>query len=173
MLTALQPGQLIARGVGRHLRALDFGTLPEFVPAPGLRVDLFALGPSGEAWIVECKSCRADFAADRKWTSYLPWCDRFFWAVGEDFPTEILPLEAGLICADPYDAAILRMPAPTPLAPARRKAVVHRFARTAALRLADATDPDPARCLSGWPAGNRRAAPAFAGKRRAPPTETP
>jgi hypothetical protein len=143
MLTMLQPGQLIARGVGRHLRALGFATLAEFVPAPGLRVDVLGLGPGGEIWIVECKSCRADFAGDRKWAGYLPWCDRFFWAVDAGFPAEILPPETGLIRADAYDGAILRLPEPTPLASARRRALVQRFARTAALRLAEALDPAP------------------------------
>jgi hypothetical protein len=149
MLTMLQPGQLIARGVGRHLRTRDFATLTEFVPVAGLRVDVAALGPRGEVWIVECKSCRADFASDRKWTGYLGWCDRFFWAVDADFPDAILPDGAGLIRADAYDAAILRMPEATPLAPARRRALVQRFARTAALRLAEATDPDALRRPSG------------------------
>ena len=143
MLASLQPGQVIARGVGRHLRALGFATLTEFAPAPGLRVDVLGLGERGEIWIVECKSCRTDFAADRKWRGYLPWCDRFFWAVDAAFPAEILPPEPGLIRADGYDAAILRIPEATPLAGARRKALVRRFARTAALRLAEALDPDP------------------------------
>jgi hypothetical protein len=148
MLTVpLQPGHLLARGVARHFRALGLATLAEFVPAPGLRVDLVALGPKDEVWIVEVKSCRADFAADRKWAGYLAFCDRFFWAVDADFPDAILPPEAGLIRADAYDAAILRLPEAAPLAPARRRALVHRFARTAAQRLAEALDPDPAHRL--------------------------
>ena len=44
----LLPGQRLARGVARHLRGRDFATLLEFVPAPGLRVDVIALGPKGE-----------------------------------------------------------------------------------------------------------------------------
>ena len=80
MIGGLLPGQRLARGVSRHLRTLDFAALPEFVPAPGLRVDLMALGPRGEIWIVECKSSRVDFISDCKWGGYLAWCDRFFWA---------------------------------------------------------------------------------------------
>ena len=34
-MEGLFPGQRLARGVGRHLRGLDFATLLEFVPAPG------------------------------------------------------------------------------------------------------------------------------------------
>ena len=99
-MEGLFPGQRLARGVGRHLRGLDFATLLEFVPSPGLRVDVAALGPRGEIWIVECKSSRVDFVADLKWRGYLDWCDRFFWAVDEAFPTDILPPDAGLIIAD-------------------------------------------------------------------------
>jgi hypothetical protein len=132
---SLTPGQRLARGVCRHLRSLDFVTVEEMVPAPGLRVDVMALGPRGELWVVECKSGRADFATDRKWQGYLDFCDRFFWAVDADFPADLLPQGTGLILADSYDAEILRMGPETALAGARRKAMVQRFARHAALRL--------------------------------------
>jgi hypothetical protein len=145
MIEGLLPGQRLARGVSRHLRSLDFAPLAEFVPAPGLRVDLIALGPGGEIWIVECKSCRADFTSDLKWGGYLAWCDRFFWAVDADFPAELLPPAAGLILADPWDAEIQRLPDPVPLPAARRRALIQRFARTAAGRLGQLTDPDPSR----------------------------
>lgn len=143
MIADLHPGQRLARGVGRHLRARDFATLLEFVPAPGLRVDVIAIGPDGEIWIVECKSGRADFTADRKWAGYLAWCDRFFWAVDAGFPVEILPPDAGVILADAHDAEIVRLPAPTPLAAARRRAVTRRIARVATGRLARLLDPTP------------------------------
>jgi hypothetical protein len=136
------PGQRLARGVCRHLRGRDFATLTEFVPAPGLRVDVIAVGPAGEIWIVECKSSRVDFVSDQKWAGYLGWCDRFFWAVDAGFPAEVLPDEAGLILADAYDAEIQRWPSETPLAGARRRALTRRFARTAAVRLGLLLDPD-------------------------------
>ncbi len=113
----------------------------EFVPAAGLRVDVMALGPGGEIWVVECKSGLADYAADRKWRDYLPWCERFFWAVGPDFPQEILPTEGGLIAADDYGGEILRMGPEARLAPARRKALTLKFARHAAMRLQGVQDP--------------------------------
>lgn len=142
------PGQRLARGVARALRAMDFVTVEELVPAPGLRVDLMALGPKGEIWIVECKSGRADFRSDQKWQGYLEWSDRFFWAVDADFPTEILPPDHGLILADAYDAEIVRMSPSTPLAAARRKALMQKFARHAALRLQALRDP--AAMLNVW-----------------------
>jgi hypothetical protein len=135
------PGQRLARGVCRALRALDFVVVEELVPAPGLRVDVMALGPKGEVWVVECKSGRADYVTDRKWQGYLEWCDRFFWAVDADFPTELLPEGTGLIIADAYDAEILAMGPEAPLAPARRKVMVQKFARHAALRLQALRDP--------------------------------
>jgi hypothetical protein len=139
----LPPGQRLARGVQRHLRLHDFVSLAEFVPAPGLRVDVIALGPQAEIWIVECKSSREDFLADRKWQGYLPWCDRFFWATDAAFPVEMLPPETGLILADDFDAEIQRWPDRTPLRAMRRKALVQRFGRTAATRLMLFTDPGP------------------------------
>ena len=137
----LLPGPRLARGVARALRMMDFVTVEELVPVAGLRVDLMALGPKGEVWVIECKSGLADYRADQKWQGYLGWCDRFFWAVEADFPTEILPPDTGLILADAYDAEILRMGPETPLAGARRKVMLHKFARHAAQRLQGLRDP--------------------------------
>ena len=137
----LMPGQLIARGVCRHLLHHGFATVEEMVPAPGLRLDVLGLGPKGELWIVECKSSRVDFISDRKWQNYLEWGDRFFWAVDADFPVELLPEGTGLILADAYDAEIVRMGPETPLAGARRKVMLQKFARHAALRLQGFRDP--------------------------------
>lgn len=140
-LPRLMPGQILARGVSRHLRSHDFVSVEEMVPSPGLRVDVMALGPKGEIWVIECKSSRADFQSDQKWEGYLPWCDRFFWAVDMDFPTELLPVNMGLIIADGYDAEIIRMAPQVLLAAARRKMMLQKFARHAAVRAQVARDP--------------------------------
>ena len=138
----MTPGQLLARGVCRQLRqAHGFACLEELVPVRGLRVDVMALGAAGEVWVVECKSSRADFLSDRKWEGYLDWCDRFFWAVDEDFPIDLLPEGTGVIIADSYDAEIVRMGPEAPLAAGRRKVVTRTFARHAALRLQGLRDP--------------------------------
>ena len=122
--------------------SLILSTVEELVPTPGLRVDVMALGPKGEIWIIECKSSRADYMTDQKWRGYLEWCDRFFWAVDGDFPVQVLPEASGVIIADAYDAAILRMAPDTPLAAARRKVMLQKFARHAALRLQGLRDPN-------------------------------
>lgn len=142
LIPSLQPGQLLARGVCRHMLGHDFVTVEELVPTSGLRVDVMALGPKGEVWVIECKSSRADFQSDCKWQGYLEWCDRYFWAVDSDFPTDLLPDETGLIIADAYDAEIIRMGPETKLAPARRKVMVQKFARLAARRAQIARDPN-------------------------------
>lgn len=139
------PGQLLARGACRHLSALGFASIEEFVPARGLRVDVLALGPKGELWVIECKSSRADFLTDKKWHGYLEWCDRFFWAVDADFPVEILPDQTGLLIADSYDAEIVRMAPEDRLAPARRRVMVQKFAMQAARRLHSLRDPSVGR----------------------------
>lgn len=138
---ALMPGQVLARGVARHMASHGFACIEEFVPARGLRVDVIALGPKGEIWVVECKSSRADFTSDSKWQGYLEWCDRFFWAVDSDFPTDLLPEETGLIIADGYDGEIVRMAPEDKLAPPRRKVLVQKFAFHAARRLHVLRDP--------------------------------
>jgi hypothetical protein len=137
----LKPGQLLARGVCRHLLTHDFVSVEELTPTGGLRVDVMALGPKGEFWVIECKSSRTDYLTDHKWQGYMEWCDRFFWAVDADFPTELLPEDTGLIVADAYDAEIIRMAPEVKLPPARRKVMVQKFARHAALRWHLARDP--------------------------------
>ncbi len=137
----LQPGQLLARGVCRHLLEYDFVTIEEFTPERGKRVDVMAMGPKGEIWVIECKSSRADFKADHKWEGYLDWCDRYFWAVDEQFPTDVLPEGTGLLIADSYNAEIIRMAPETKLAAARRTALTRKFARHAAMRLNALKDP--------------------------------
>lgn len=143
------PGQILARGVCRHLASLGFAVLEEFVPDRGLRVDVVALGPKGEIWIVECKSSRADFRSDQKWESYLNWCDRYFWAVDLAFPSELLPAESGLMIADGYDAEIIRMPAEDKLPAARRTRLTRKIATHAARRLQAFRDPDAALSAGG------------------------
>ncbi|MEQ8294032.1 MAG: MmcB family DNA repair protein [Roseovarius sp.] len=135
------PGQLLARGVCRHLASHDFVCVEEFMPERGRRVDVMALGPKGEIWVIECKSSRADFMSDGKWEGYLGWCDRYFWAVDEAFPSDLLPPETGLIMADAYDAEIIRMAPEDKLPAARRTALTRRFARHAARRLQALRDP--------------------------------
>jgi hypothetical protein len=83
---------------------------------------------------------------DGKWTDYLDYCDRFYWAVPSALASildqeRFLPGEAGLLVADRYDAAIWREASHRPLAPARRKAELLRFARRAARRLSAQIDP--------------------------------
>jgi hypothetical protein len=122
-----------------------FASLTEFPTRDGLRMDVLALGPKGEIWCVEVKSSRADFMADQKWQGYLGWCDRFFFAVPESFPDEILPPEHGLIHADAYGGDIMRWGLEAKLAAARRKAMTLQFARNAAQRMQTLSDP--------WPCG--------------------
>ena len=148
-LTSAQPGQLLARGVCRHMREHDFVCVEELVPTRGPRVDVMALGPKGEVWVIECKSSRADFTSDNKWQGYLEWCDRYFFAVDEDFPTELLPPETGLILADAYNAEIIRIPDEDRLAASRRKVMHMKFARHAASRLQGYRDPGVAAMFGG------------------------
>ena len=137
-----QPGKLLARGAARHLSDLGFVSLEEFVPKRGFRLDIFALGPKGELWIIECKSSKADYTNDSKWKNYLEWGDRFFWAVDSDFPTDLLPKETGLLIGDAYGAALIREAPYHPVAPVRRKTLIQKFATKAAKRLHRMRDPD-------------------------------
>ncbi len=127
---------LLARGVTRVLHDHGLASILEVPLANGRRADLMGLAHGGEIWIVETKSCAEDFVVDQKWPDYQDYCDRFFFAVTEDFPRELIPEAVGLIVADGFGGAILRESPLVPLAGARRKAVTLLFARLAAQRLA-------------------------------------
>ena len=132
---------MISRGVMRHFAQIGLSSLSEFSPTRGLRVDIVALGPSDEIWIVECKSGKNDFKSDNKWHNYLDWCDRYFWAVAAEFPIDFLPSDTGLIIADPYDASILREAPLNKVSAARRKKLIKSIAKSACNRLVVHTDP--------------------------------
>ena len=125
----------IARGVLRLLSHHGYTGIAEMTLANNRRADIAAIGANGKITMVEIKSSVADFRADNKWPEYRPYCDHFYFAVGHDFPQQLIPEETGLIVADAFGGAILRQPDETPLAAARRKAVTLRFARLAAARL--------------------------------------
>ena len=117
------------------------------MPLPnGRRADLMAIDAKGGLTIVEIKVAKADLFGDGKWFDYLEYCDRFYWAVPAHLAAFLeeeryLPGEAGLIVADRYDAAVIREAAHRPMAPARRKSELLRFARRAARRLSAQIDP--------------------------------
>ena len=131
----------IARGAIRLLAMHGFGCVCELPLANGRRADVAALSEAGEIWIVEIKSCLEDFRTDQKWPEYRDFCDRLLFAVAPDFPREMLPPDAGLVIADRFGGEIVRAAPEHRLAGARRKAVMLRFARIAALRLSALYDP--------------------------------
>lgn len=131
----------ILRGVARRLADADQAVLAELPLANGRRADLVAIDRAATISIVEIKSSRADFVADRKWQAYLDFCDRFYFAVDRDFPQGLLPADEGLILADRFAGEIVREARSRPLSPARRRAMLLRFARSAALRLRVLLDP--------------------------------
>ncbi|MET3526841.1 DNA repair putative endonuclease MmcB [Phenylobacterium koreense] len=126
----------VTRGAARLLADLGYAPLAEVSLPNGRRADLMALGPKGEIAIVEVKSGVEDYRVDRKWHEYLPYCDRYAFAVAPEFPREILPEEPGLLICDGFGGAVLREAPATPLAPARRKALTIAFGRLAAMRAA-------------------------------------
>jgi hypothetical protein len=125
----------IALGVSRLMLRFDFVSVTEMTLVNSRRADVCALGPKGEVRIVEIKSSVADFKSDQKWQEYMPFCDRFYFAVGHDFPQDLIPQSAGLIIADKFGGAILRESEIDKLAAGRRKAMTLRFARLATRRL--------------------------------------
>lgn len=131
----------IFRGVRRALALRGFVSLTEFRLASGRRADVLALDEAGTILIVEVKSGVADFRSDQKWHEYRDWCDAFYFAVDDAFPTELIPEECGLMVADAYGAEILREPPVVKLAPARRKTMILRAALMGAARLHRIDDP--------------------------------
>ena len=132
----------VARGVGRLLRARGFAVVSELALATGRRADIVGLGANGDIWIVEIKSSIEDFRADSKWPDYRFSCDRLFFATHGAVPADIFPEDAGLILADRFGAELMREAPEHRLPGATRKAMLVRFAQTAAVRLHGLVDPE-------------------------------
>lgn len=131
----------IFRGVRRALALRGFVSLMEFRLASGRRADVLAVDGNGTILIIEVKSGVPDFRSDQKWREYAEWCDAFYFAVDEAFPTELIPEDCGLMIADAYGADILREAPVRKLAPARRKSLMLRATLTGAGRLHRIEDP--------------------------------
>lgn len=138
----------VVRGVARLLLRHDCLTVSEVALGNGRRADLMGLCPKGLVTIVEVKVSRADLLGDQKWTDYLDYCDRFYWAIPDTLNSGLLsragklPDRAGLIIANRYDAAVVREASLVALSPSRRRAETLRFARRAARRLLGDLDDD-------------------------------
>lgn len=123
--------------------ALRGWTPVQEMPLPnGRRADILALLPDGGFAAIEVKSCARDFLSDSKWPDYREFSDRLYFAVDLDFPQELLPAECGLLVSEGREAVLLREAPEHPLAPARRRALLQRYARVAAGRLAALSDPE-------------------------------
>lgn len=145
----------VIRGVARLWWYRGYACLCEVPLRNHRRADLVALGPKGEIALVEVKVSHADLVGDNKWRDYLDYCDEYYWAVPEGRLADttaapaFLPERSGLIVADRFEAAILRPATPVPLAAARRKVELLRFARLGALRAMRAGDS----CFEGYSGG--------------------
>ena len=136
-----QRASAVRRGASLLCARLGWAAMHE-VPLPnGRRADLLALRPDGGFACIEVKSGPRDYLTDMKWREYRAWCDALYFAVDADFPVDMLPDDAGLIVAHGGEAELIREAPAHRLAPARRRALLHRFAMLAATRLALLSDP--------------------------------
>ena len=125
----------LARGVCRLLDAMGVCPLVEVPLGSGRRADVLGQDGKGRFTIVEIKSGLADYRADGKWEDYREHCDRLYFAVGNDFPLEVLPPGVGVIVADRFGAEIRREAPVEPMASGLRRRQAIRFGRIAANRL--------------------------------------
>ncbi len=132
---------LVRRATARLCRQLGWAPLHEVALPNGRRADILALRPDGCFVCIEVKSGVLDFTSDGKWPDYREFCDAFFFAVDADFPLALLPDSVGIIVAAEDEAVMLRDSPAQPLAPARRRALLQRFAAVAACRLENLLDP--------------------------------
>ena len=131
----------IRRAAALLCARMSWAALHEVTFPNGRRADLLALTPDGRFACIEVKSCARDFLSDGKWHEYRDYCDVFYFAVDSDFPLDLLPDPVGLILTAGNEAEIARDAPAHALAPARRRALLQRFAFLGATRLAMLQDP--------------------------------
>ena len=132
---------LVRRAAALLCLQMGWAPLHEVKLPNGRRADILALRPDGSITCIEVKSGARDFLVDAKWPEYRAFSDALFFAVDADFPLALLPDTTGLIVSDGLDAALVRDAPAHPMAPARRRALLHRFAVLSATRLAAIDDP--------------------------------
>ena len=133
--------EAIRRAAARLCLTLGWSALHEMPLPNARRADLLALDRDGCFACIEVKSGPRDFLTDAKWPDYRAFCDALFFAVDTDFPQALLPADAGVIVAHDGLADIVRDAPRHQLPPARRRALLHRFAHLAAGRLMTLQDP--------------------------------
>jgi hypothetical protein len=132
---------LIRRAAARLCGRLNWAPLHEVTLPNFRRADILALRPDGGFVCIEVKSGPRDFLVDEKWPEYRDYADALFFAVDAEFPRELLPDEVGLIVSAGLEAELVRDAPSHSLPPARRRALLQRFATLAAGRLAAVEDP--------------------------------
>ena len=140
-LTFPERTDAVRRATARFCLAMGWAPVHEMTLPNGRRADIMALRPDGGFVCIEVKSGLRDFQTDLKWPEYRGFCDALFFAVDADFPDGLIPAETGLIVVEAREAALIREAPAHPLPPARRRALLQRFAVLAAMRLAVAEDP--------------------------------
>jgi hypothetical protein len=148
MLTLPERSHLVRRAAARLCRQLGWAPLHEMALPNGRRADIMALRPDGGFVCVEVKSGPVDFLTDSKWPDYRDFSDALYFAVDADFPLSLLPDDVGLIVTADLDADLRREAPAHPMSPARRRALLHRFATLAACRLENLVDPVDAFALN-------------------------
>ena len=103
------------------------------MPWGSRRADVVANKVNGKIVILEVKSSLADFRTDKKWKSYLDYCDKFLFCTTEAVFAKIkdeLPDEAGVICLSPETgyAYIAKRCSLLEMSSANRIAVLSRLA---------------------------------------------
>ena len=131
----------VRRATARLCLQLGWSPVHEMPLPNNRRADILALRGDGGFACIEVKSGVRDFLTDGKWPEYREFSDALFFAVDADFPLDLLPPDTGLIVASGRDAELVRDAPEHRLPPARRRALLHRFALLAAGRLAMAEDP--------------------------------
>ncbi len=131
----------IRRAASRFCRASGWAPLHEVTLPNGRRADILALRRDGDFVCIEVKSGEPDYLSDSKWPEYREYCDILYFAVDADFPLARLPDDVGVIVTAADESALWREAPLNRLAPARRRALLHRFALLAALRLERLIDP--------------------------------
>ncbi len=147
-LTLPERSALVRRAAARLCRQLGWAPLHEVRLPNGRRADVLALRPDGFFMCLEVKSGPVDFLTDSKWPEYRDFSDALYFAVDTDFPLSLLPEDVGLIVTAGLEADLLREAPTHPMAPARRRAQLHRFAALAACRVEQMLDPIDAFALS-------------------------
>jgi hypothetical protein len=134
------PAREIKHRICAYFTAKGWAALDEFTLPNKRRLDVCAIGPHGSIIGVETKVSEGDLRQDEKFTDYIQYTDKLYFAIPSGLPAQFVHENIGLIISDAGKTHITR-PSPINFMHMReRLLILSLFASVASKRIMQSSD---------------------------------